>query len=362
MSGLQDVEWGECALEPRRDPEIERYLRRELGFVPLVSHYTTSCPWVARSVVIHQYNALLVHTDFRLADLVGIVVSQEGSCRFCYGAQRALLRIQGVSEERIRQLEGDLLDAELDPRERAALDFAKRLARASPLPGRADLEALSRLGFAPAEVRELAFVAASWVYFNRLSTLPALPPERTERLADHWLVRLATPVLGRLLRSRMRPGRREPLSPEARSGPYGSLVAALDALPAARALRRLLDEAFASPVLSVRAKALVFAVVARGLGCAASEAEASRIAREQGLSEPELDTVLRHLASPVLQPVEAAIVPVARDTIRYRPVEVQRRARGLLDRLSPDEFVEFIGISSLANAVCRLLAVLEARA
>jgi hypothetical protein len=51
------------------------------------------------------------------------------------------------------------------------------------------------------------------------------------------------------------------------------------------------------------------------------------------------------------------MVRIARDPIRFRPIDLQRRARGLLDQLGASEFVEFVGITALANAVCRLFLV-----
>jgi AhpD family alkylhydroperoxidase len=136
MAALQDVEWEACLLEPRRDRAIERDLRREKKMVPPMLAYFASTPWVARSIAtFNEYGIGLVELDFLLADLVGLVVAQDNSCRYCYATQRALLRAQGHSERRIRQIEGDLLAAQLEPRERAALDFTHRISRCSLPPG-----------------------------------------------------------------------------------------------------------------------------------------------------------------------------------------------------------------------------------
>ena len=106
MAGLQDVEWEACLLEPRRDPAFERDVRREGGMVPPMLAYFASCPWVARSIAtFNEHRIGLVEIDFTLADLIGLVVAQDNSCRYCYATQRALLRVQGHSERRIRQIE-----------------------------------------------------------------------------------------------------------------------------------------------------------------------------------------------------------------------------------------------------------------
>jgi len=110
-------------------------------------------------------------------------------------------------------------------------------------------------------------------------------------------------------------------------------------------------------VLPRRTKAFAFAVVARGLGCSLSEREAVRLLTAEGVTAAEIDATLAHLASPVLDPIEAAIVPFARETIWYRPVQIQRRARALRAQLTREQFLELVGITALANAVCRLSAV-----
>jgi hypothetical protein len=96
------------------------------------------------------------------------------------------------------------------------------------------------------------------------------------------------------------------------------------------------------------------AVIARGLDCPASTREAERLLAATGVEASAVEATLSHLASPVLDPIEAAIVPFARETISYRPAQIQRRARGLRDALSRDEFTDLVGIAALANGLCRM--------
>jgi AhpD family alkylhydroperoxidase len=321
-----------------------------------MAHYLAPCPWVVRSMAgVNHDHALLAHLDLQLADLIGLVVSQDNSCRFCYAAQSVLLRIQGFPDQRIRELQQDLLSASIGRRESSALEFARRFSRASPLLAWSDTAAMREAGWSDAAIREIAVVAATHVYFNRLSTLPALPPASLESMPDRWWFTLAAP----LVRRWMRKGRGAPvrLAPGEEAGPFGALVEGLDGLPAARAMRRVLDDAFASPLLSRAAKSLIFAVVARGLGSPVSESEASRLLDAEGWTPADVETALAHLASPRLDPAERALLPVARESIRYEPARIQRHARGLRETLGVQRFVEFVGTCALANAVCRLDAV-----
>jgi alkylhydroperoxidase family enzyme len=251
-------------------------------------------------------------------------------------------------------------DPELEPRCRLGLEFARRLSRSNPPPSAADVEALGEAGFSREELLELAFVTAQYVVINRVTTLVALPPERTERLDRGWVVRLLGPRIRRLVRARRL--RRPPvfLSAEEKSGPFASQVLGLDGLPAAPKLRMILDDAWSSPILTRRAKALAFAVVARGLGAEWVEREALDLLAGERFDRSAAEGVLAHLASPALDPVESALVPFVRETLWYEPAPLQRRARELRGKLTDEELLETIGIAAYANAVCRLSRTLEA--
>jgi alkylhydroperoxidase family enzyme len=354
-TALEHVEWEECLLEPRVDLELEAEVRRQLGAVPSSTRFLARSPWIVPSILrLLHYSAPIVHTPFALADLVSLVVSQDNSCRYCYATQRTLMRLQGVPERRIPRLEQDFLRAELDPRERVALDFARRLSRGSPLADGADWRRMVDTGFAPDEIREVALIAATNVYMNRLTTLPAVPPQRIESIAARRFLRFAAPVTRRIVQRHLRRSEPVALPDHLRGGAYGYVVGALSGLPAAVGLRRTIDDALASPVLGRRAKLLACAVIAHGLGCELGAVEARRLLRDEGVGEREIDEVLAHLGAPWLDADEAAIVPFARETIRFRPAHVQRRAREVRDRVGQDKLLEAIGVTSLANALCRL--------
>jgi AhpD family alkylhydroperoxidase len=359
MTKLQNVEWEECLLEPRRDPELERDARKTFGVpYPLIRFYSP-CPWLARSFITANYrNGQLVHIDLGLADLIFLAVSQDNSCRYCYASQRTALRILGFDEERIRRVEEASFTAEADRGERLALDFARRFSRANPPPSAADKAALRDAGYRDEAIKEIAYIASHTVSGNMGGTLPAAPLGRVEGMDARWQFKLLRPLIARLLRSRRRRGRPEFLPSKLKTGPFAYVAHELNGLPVARISQEILNSAWHSPILTQRAKALIFAVVARGLGSQRSEAEAKRLLAPLGLDEDQVNEILAHLASPDLDPIEAAIVPYARETIRYRPADIQRRGRKLREQLSVEQFLELIGVVSLANAICRLSLVL----
>ena len=355
MALVRQVEWEECLLEPGRDRELERRVRRDVGQASPTGPYFHDCPWMVEALArVNKGFSTRVFIEHELADLVGLVVSQDNSCRFCFAAQRALLRVLGFPQARISKLEQDSRTADLSPRERAALEFARRVSRSNPLPGPAELRALREAGFEELAIAELASLAALMVFLNRVATLPALPPGQLEQLPDRWYVRLFRPLIAPLIRRRFRSGELVKLTAEQRGGPFAPQVCALDGLPAAGELRHMLDAMWDSPLLTRRAKALVFAVVARSLGCSLSEGEARRLLAGEGVAEAEVEEVLSHLSSPGLDPVEKLIVPFARETVWPQVGALQRRARQVRGELSAGQFAELVGVVALANTMCRL--------
>ena len=112
-----------------------------------------------------------------------------------------------------------------------------------------------------------------------------------------------------------------------------------------------MDVAFASTVLSRPARALIFAVVARALGCMHTEAE--------GMDDAEIDTALATLQSKRLAQNESALLSWARDTVSYLTPAIQKQTRQLAAQIGNTAVLEAIGTAALANAIVRLAMLLE---
>ena len=86
-----------------------------------------------------------------------MVTAQENACRYCYGANRAYMKVLGYSEAFIQSVERDVQLAETDPRELAFIEFCRSLARSRPRPSRGAREKLLSLGYSAPEIAEMAF-------------------------------------------------------------------------------------------------------------------------------------------------------------------------------------------------------------
>lgn len=357
----EDIPWGTCPLQAGSPPpELARELRRRLGTVPVWGGVLAPAPWVVHANL-DLLGTPLVHLPSRLWDVVSLVVSQDNSCRYCFGTQRTLLRILGYREAEIDRLAYDLDRADVSPVERAALAFARRVSRAQPRPGVADRAALVESGFPGDAVAELVFAAAGVVYANRLSTFLAMPRESFELAAQHPVGRALMPLLSWLLRRRFAHPRGRPVPAPAPTGGVGdAVVGALGDVPAAAALRGAIDAGVASPILPRRTKLLCWGVVARALGCAANEREATDALARDGVSPAATAAVLAHLGGPGVDAREAELLAVARGSVHYQVPVIQERLRAVSARLDPAETVELVGFLALANAAVRIGAMLDA--
>jgi alkylhydroperoxidase family enzyme len=169
-------------------------------------------------------------------------------------------------------------------------------------------------------------------------------------------MRLIRPLLGRIIKKHRYRGQATALDPVP-SYAYARLVKSYAGSPMGSALGRTLAEMWASPHLTRRCKLLMIAVIARGLGCELCAPEVSEALESEGLKKSALAQILAHLDAPELDAIERLLVPFARETIWYEPAVLQRHARTLRDRLSAPQFLEAIGVASLANGLCRMGAM-----
>jgi alkylhydroperoxidase family enzyme len=358
---LEEITWSEPILPAVADAAWEAEVKRRAMQVGEVDRRVVPNPWL-RQLCLAVVTYRPAGVSQRLLQIGSMVTAQENSCRYCYGANRAFLKILGYSESFISRLERDTHIAELDEKERGFIAFCRNLARSRPRPARADRERLVGLGYAPREVNEIAFVIAMYCFYNRIGILTASPPERSfERMANGLLGRVMGPVI------RWQMGRRQGGGPQAAQrdaatlaqGAFGPVVATLAGLPAAAVMRDALDGAFASPVLSRPAKALMFAVVARTLGCRHSEAASRALLETDGFAAAEIDAALATLDCARLPPQESRLLSWARDTVYYQTPAIQAATRTLVAETGNAAALEAIGIAALANATVRMAMLLE---
>jgi len=360
---LNEIEWAEPILPAAPDPQWEAELKRRGGRSFEVDRRIAPSRWLreaAFAVISYQPSAL----PERLVRIGSMVTAQENACRYCYGANRAYMKVLGYSEAFIQNVERDVQLAETDPRELAFVEFCRSLARSRPRPSRSARERLLSLGYSAPEVAEMAFLIAMGCFYNRVATLIACPPEvKFERMANGPLGRLiglAMPLLHKLRRNAPE-SRRDTSATDAQlaTGTFGPVLTPLAGLPAGTVMKTALDGAFASEVLGRKTKGLMFAVIARTLACPHCEREARRMLGDEGLTSAEVEAALATLQTKRLPSDQSDLLSWARDTVSYDTPSIQRKTRALAASLGDAKLLEAIGVASLANATVRLAMLLE---
>ncbi len=352
---LHEIAWGEPILPAVPDPAWEAEIQRRGGRVFEVDRRVTRSPWlreIAFSVVNYRPQSL----PMRLFQIGSMVTAQENACRYCYGANRAFMKLMGHSESFIQRVERDVQMAQMDAKERAFIAFCRTLARSRPRPAAAARHTLLTAGFDAAQIHEMAFIISLACCYNRITVLMACPPEdKLERMANGLLGRAMALVVPLAIRFARRPA--DPAPPGAAqlaAGPFGKVIEPLAGTQGGRIMKAALDGAFDAPVLSRQVKLLMFAVVARCLACAHSEREAVKQLLDEDFSHAEIDAALASLHSPRLAAAEAPLLTWARDTVNYETAAIQHKTRMLGAAIGDRALLEAIGTAALANATVRL--------
>ena len=103
-------------------------------------------------------------------EMIAVVVSTVNRCHYCMVSHAAALRKLTGDPVLAEQLRTNYKYAELEPRERAMLDFAVKLTEQSSSCSEDDVEALREAGWSDEDIMDIAQVAAMFNFTNRLAS------------------------------------------------------------------------------------------------------------------------------------------------------------------------------------------------
>lgn len=357
---LEDIPWKEPFLPRHEVPELLQRAKRTLGYVPNILPYIAKNEWLVDGLMKGNRFAP-VGVDRKLMPLCHLVVSQENSCRYCYGTARSFMKLSGYSDKAVDAIERDMELAELGTTERAAIEFCRKLARSNPRPAKPEYDALLGRGVSPYVAEFLAFQVAMGCFSNRIQTFLAAPIESdVEALPSKPIVKLFRPILAWAM---SKAGEKlEPRTgPLQYAGPFALVFRAVEGVPWTPYLAETVDAAVRRNVLGERAAFLTFAVVSRGLSCPTCEGEACRRLEDGGLERGEIETILTHLDSGTLTREEGLLLRFARNTVRYQTAQMQDETRRLCEEIGPVATIDAVALCALANAIARLAMLLHCR-
>ena len=103
-------------------------------------------------------------------EMIAVVVSTANRCHYCMVSHSAYLRKLTGDLLLVEQLRTNYKYAELEPRDRAMLDFAVKLTEQSSQCTEADVDVLRDAGWTDEDVMDIAQVAAMFNFTNRLAS------------------------------------------------------------------------------------------------------------------------------------------------------------------------------------------------
>ena len=161
--------------------ETQRYFDicvEKLGFVPNVLR--------AYAFDVEKLNAFTaLYNDLMLApsglsklerEMIAVVVSAENKCFYCLVAHGAAVRQLSGQPELGEALVMNYRVADITPRQRAMLDFAVKMTRASATIEETDRAALRDAGLSDRDIWDLAGVAGFFNMSNRVASATAMTP------------------------------------------------------------------------------------------------------------------------------------------------------------------------------------------
>jgi uncharacterized peroxidase-related enzyme len=103
-------------------------------------------------------------------EMIAVVVSTVNRCHYCMVSHGAFLRKLTGDPLLVEQLRTNYAYAEIEPRERAMLDFAVKLTERSSACTEEDVQALREAGWSDEDVMDIAEVAGMFNFTNRLAS------------------------------------------------------------------------------------------------------------------------------------------------------------------------------------------------
>jgi uncharacterized peroxidase-related enzyme len=166
--------------DPLPDDVAELFAKcqEKLGLIPNVLVAYAHDPARLRAFSL-MYNTLMLAPGGLTKlerEMIAIAVSAINNCWYCLVAHGAALRTMSQSPELGEALALDHRHAKLSPRERALVDFARKLTRDSGSVGETDRVALRAVGLSDADIWAAAEVAAFFNMSNRMASAVGMVP------------------------------------------------------------------------------------------------------------------------------------------------------------------------------------------
>ena len=165
------------------DPDNAVYFQKCLDKLGLVPKVLRAYAWNQRKLknFIAFYNELMLGESGLTKlerEMIAVAVSAANRCYYCEVAHGAAVRQLAQDPELGEALVLNYRVADLEPRQRAMLDFAVKLTEESHLIEEADRARLREVGFSDADIFDICDVAGFFNMSNRVASAIDMMPNR----------------------------------------------------------------------------------------------------------------------------------------------------------------------------------------
>ena len=154
-------------------------VQEKAGFVPNVFLALAHRPAEFRAFMAY-HDALLLREGANLTkgerEMIIVATSGANNCLYCVVAHGAILRVYEKRPLIADQIAVNHRKADITPRQKAMLDFALKVTRASHEIGDADFESLRAHGFNDEDIWDIAGISAFFGLSNRMANVISLRP------------------------------------------------------------------------------------------------------------------------------------------------------------------------------------------
>lgn len=176
--------------QDRLEPEIAEYFRKceeKLGFVPNVFRAYAFDNAKLKAFMLMSDDLMLGESGLSKTEreMIAVAVSAINHCHYCLTSHGAALRQRGKDPELGELIAQNYRAADLDPRQKAMLDFSTKLTEAPDKIEEGDRAALRKAGFSDRDIWDIAAVASFYNMSNRMAAAADMKPNR----AYHDMVR-----------------------------------------------------------------------------------------------------------------------------------------------------------------------------
>jgi hypothetical protein len=135
--------------------EVYDFMQKNAGVIPAPLQLSSASPWmmdmVWKSI---QYFSEHPNLGFGLLSSIRYLVAQQYNFEFCTDFNKNMLKMQGLSDEDIKKMEKDPLQAPLDDKDRAMVFFVMKAVRKPEDVEKEDIENLNVLGWADSDIMD----------------------------------------------------------------------------------------------------------------------------------------------------------------------------------------------------------------